>query len=121
MTDNNPVTESLRDDQAHQVPSRSLTRAQFCELENMSLSTFHKLKRAGNGPAETHFPGMTFARITPEARREWHARMEEWRKSDAAKLEQQRRIAVARAAGKKAIESPLHVSKRPKGKAGRHE
>jgi hypothetical protein len=108
-----PVTEPSRDDQQ----SRSMTRKQFCELENMSLSTFHKLKRAGNGPEEEHFPGMTFARITPEARREWHQRMEEWRKSDAAKLEQQRRIAVARAAGKKATESPLHVSKRQKGKS----
>ncbi|SDJ18198.1 MULTISPECIES: hypothetical protein [Bradyrhizobium] len=113
MTDNNPVTEPSRDDQQ----PRSMTRKQFCELENMSLSTFHKLKRAGNGPAETHFPGMTFARITPEARREWHAKIEEQRKSEAAKLEAQRRSAFAENAGRNAAASPLHVSKRQKGKS----
>jgi hypothetical protein len=37
-------------------PDGSLTREQFCELENISLSTFHKIKRAGKGPAEMRFP-----------------------------------------------------------------
>lgn len=119
VIDNLVVAEPSRDDPAvvpyEQV--RALTRAEFCALERMSLSTYHKLKRAGLGPDEIHFPGMSFVRITAEARREWHARIEQWRKSQAAQLEEQRRSAVARAAGKKAIESPLHVSKRQKAAA----
>jgi hypothetical protein len=110
----NPVAEPSRDDPAvvpyEQV--RALTRAEFCALERMSLSTFHKLKRAGLGPDEVHFPGMAFVRITAEARREWHERIEAWRKSKAAELEEQRRSALASRAGKKAAASPLHISKR---------
>jgi hypothetical protein len=114
VIDNNPVAEPSRDDPAvvpyEQV--RALTRAEFCALERMSLSTFHKLKRAGLGPDEVHFPGMAFVRITAEARREWHTRIEQWRKSQAAQLEEQRRSASASRAGKKAAASPLHISKR---------
>ena len=76
-----------------QLPPRPLTRAQFCAAENMSLSTFHKLKRAGNAPAEEYFPGTSIIRISPKAIRAWHAKMEAWRDSADAKLEQERRIA----------------------------
>src|SRR5258708_4080765 len=111
MPDNTPATEPshvpARDDA--QLPPRPLTRAQFCAAENMSLSTFHKLKRAGNAPAEEYFPGTSIIRISPKAIRAWHAKMEAWRDSADAKLEQERRIAAARAAGNKAIQSPLHV------------
>jgi hypothetical protein len=100
------LTEPSRGEQA-----RSLTRAEFCALERMSLSTYHKLKRAGLGPDEIKFPGMAFVRITAEARREWHERIEAWRKSHAAALEGQRRSALASKAGKIAAASPLHVSK----------
>jgi hypothetical protein len=102
-------TESQRDEQ-----SRSLTRAEFCLLEHMSLSTYHKLQRAGLGPDEIKFPGLAFVRITAEARREWHAKIEAQRKTQAAKLEDQRRREIARNAGQKAAASPLHVSKRNK-------
>jgi hypothetical protein len=101
--------QSETDDQ-----SRSLTRQEFCLLEHMSLSTYHKLQRAGLGPDEIKFPGLAFVRITAEARREWHAKIEAQRKTQAAKLEDQRRREIARKAGQKAARSPLHVSNRNK-------
>ena len=97
------------DEQHVDVEARALTRQEFCALERMSLSTYHKIKRAGHGPDEVKFPHMAFVRITPAARREWHERIEEYRKSKAAELEDQRRSRLASAAGKKAAASPRHV------------
>jgi hypothetical protein len=91
---------------------RPLTRAEFCQLERMSRSTYFKIKKAGFGPAEIKFPQLTFVRITPAARRAWHQQMEEYEKSNDAKLEAARRTATATAAGKKAARSEKHVSKR---------
>jgi hypothetical protein len=96
---------------------RSLTRKQFCAAENISLSTYAKLKRLGHGPDETHFPRMALVRISAEARRRWHAENEKWNKTKEADLENQRRVDNSRAAGKKAAKSPDHVSKRKKGKS----
>jgi hypothetical protein len=96
---------------------RSLTRRQFCEAENISLSTYHKLKRAGLGPVETCFKGMGLARITAMARRKWHADNEKWNSTKEAELEKQRRIANASLAGREAAKSERHVSKRGKTKA----
>jgi len=98
--------EPSREEQA-----RSLSRQEFCALERMSLSTYAKLQRKGLGPAELRFPGLVFATITPEARREWRARFEEYSRSKAAKLEDERRRALASKAGRLAAKSPLHVSK----------
>jgi hypothetical protein len=96
---------------------RSLTRKQFCAAENISLSTYHKMRRAGNGPQETHFPRMALVRISAENHRKWRAKNETWNKSKDASLEEQRRKANASAAGKKAAKSEKHVSKRKKGKS----
>lgn len=96
---------------------RSLTRAAFCELEDISLSTYYKLKRKGHGPFELHFPGMTAVRITPQSRREWHVRCAEWAASKAAKIQAARRTETARHAGELAAASPLHASKRSKVEA----
>jgi hypothetical protein len=96
-----------RDEQA-----RTLTRQEFCALERMSLSTYAKLRRLGQGPDEVRFPGMAFTRITPQARAEWHARIEEWRESKAAELEKERRSAIAKRAGDLAAKSKAHISKR---------
>jgi hypothetical protein len=101
-----PEVETAREEQA-----RTLTRAEFCALERMSMSTYAKLRRQGLGPDEVRFPGMAFTRITPQARAEWHERIEKYRKSQAAKLEAERRSAVAKRAGEIAASSPLHVSK----------
>jgi hypothetical protein len=96
---------------------RSLTRQEFCHLERMSLSTYHKLQRTGHGPEEVKFPGMAFVRITSEARRDWHKTINELRQTEASKLEEARRRENASIAGKKAAASPLHVSKRGKTNA----
>jgi hypothetical protein len=100
-------TSLSREEQA-----RSLTRQEFCALERMSVSTYHKLRRSGLGPDEVRFPGMAFVRITRQARAEWHARIEEWRTSQAAQIQEQRRAAQAARAGRRAAQSPRHVSKR---------
>jgi hypothetical protein len=92
--------------------AKSFTRREFCLLEKMSSSTYYKLKQMGLGPQEVRFPGMAFARITPQARREWHEKIEAWHKSKEARVEEQRRSAATSAAGKAAAASPLHVSKR---------
>ena len=85
---------------------------EFCNLENISLSTYHKLQRRGLGPQELRVPGSRLVRITLRARREWHARMAELAQQQAALLEQQRRVELARVKGKAAAQSPLHVSRR---------
>jgi hypothetical protein len=112
-------TETNNEDiaQIKQRQEPPLTRRQFCAAENISLSTYAKLKRLGQGPKETHFRGMTLVRITPEARRQWHEDNAKWNKSKAAELEEARRIAIASAAGKKAAESERHVSKRKRAAA----
>jgi hypothetical protein len=89
----------------------SMTIREFCALERMSLVTYHKFKRNGLGPQELRAPGMSFVRITPSARRDWHARMAEMRKSEAVELECQRRVEACRRAGKLAAASPNHHSK----------
>jgi hypothetical protein len=96
--------------------SRPMSRAEFCAAENISLTTYFKMKKAGHGPAEEHLPGTAIARITAKARDEWHKNNEEWSKSEDAKLEEQRRILLATIAGKRAAKSPLHVSNRNKKK-----
>jgi len=48
-------------------PRRSLSRIQFCWVENISLAKYHDLQKKGLGPAVTDIDGVQ--RITPEARR----------------------------------------------------
>jgi hypothetical protein len=98
---------------------RSLTRKQFCEQEQISLTTFHKLRNAGLGPVEMRSTVMKSARITPEAARDWELMMEKESQTTATKLEDVRRSELARVAGNKAALSPDHVSKRGKGKTPR--
>src|SRR5688500_3982935 len=56
---NQIVEGSLLEDRA-----RSLTRQEFCAIERMSLTTYAKLQKAGLGPDEVRFPGLSFVRIT---------------------------------------------------------
>jgi hypothetical protein len=108
------VGTSLRDENL--IPpaqeDRPLTRSEFCALERMSLSTYHKLKRQRLGPDEIRFPNMTFVRITAEARRAWHAKIKTYRESQTAEIEEQRRSSLASRAGKIAAASPNHISKK---------
>jgi hypothetical protein len=91
-------------------PNRSLTRLEFCYVENMSPTKYHGLKSKGLGPEELNVDGMI--RITPEARAKWRERMAELAKSEAAQLEAERRRAHAAEAGRIAVQSPRHVSRR---------
>lgn len=90
---------------------RSLTISQFCKLEGISRTSYHKLQRTGLGPTELRAPGMTFVRVTPEARREWHERMATLQKQECAERERQRRSDASRRAGRKAAQSNRHISK----------
>ena len=92
--------------------NRSLTRTEFCYVENMSPTKYHGLKNKGLGPEEMNIDGMI--RITPEAREEWHKRMAELAKGEAARLEAERRRELAVTAGRAAAQSPNHVSRRPR-------
>jgi hypothetical protein len=103
----------------YERPERALTTAEFCAAERVSVSTYYKLRRLGVGPCEERVPGTAIIRITPEARRAWHAQLAEMRQSGEAELEERRRRAHAAHAGKMAAASPLHVSKRGTSGGGR--
>ena len=90
-------------------PRRSLSRLQFCWVENISPAKYHELQKKGLGPAVTDIDGVQ--RITPEARAEWHQLMAERAKSGAVRLETARRRELAIIAGRAAAASPNHVSK----------
>jgi hypothetical protein len=92
----------------------ALSIREFCIIENIAAATYYKMRRRGYGPDETRVPGTALVRITRQARREWHARMAELQRSREAELEAARRQAQTAAAGRRAAQSPLHVSNRRK-------
>jgi hypothetical protein len=79
---------------------------------NISTATHYRLKRLGLAPEELSVPGTAIRHITPKADQEWEERMKGLAQQEAAKLEQQRRVEQARAAGQAAARSPLHISRR---------
>lgn len=89
----------------------SLTIDQFCKIENLSRYSFFRLRQRGLAPRLLHVPGTRILRVTPEARRQWHLRMEALEKEQAAALEQAQRVEQARRAGQASARSPLHVSR----------
>ena len=91
---------------------RWLTIAQFAETVQICEATYFNLKRKGLGPEETRFGQVV--RISPDALREWRARMREVQSTKAAKLEAERRAEHGRIAGKLAAASPRHISHRRK-------
>src|SRR5437016_1380121 len=90
-------------------PKRSLSQDQFCWLENISRAKFYQLKKRGLAPTVTNIDGLL--RISPEAREEWHERMAEVARGEAARLEAERRREIAALAGRAAAQSPKHVSR----------
>lgn len=89
----------------------AFTIDEFIVRNPMSRSKFFELKRRGLGPR------MLLGRlISPEAEHDWRHAMEEAANSESAKLEQARRIELARRAGKAAAASPLHASRHQAGK-----
>jgi hypothetical protein len=89
----------------------SMTIDGFCLAEAMSKASFFKLRRLGLAPDTYLVPGTRLVRITQVARRAWQKRMAELSKTEAAKRAQQRRTALASAAGKAGYASPLHVQR----------
>jgi len=100
-----------QDDALDREPSMTIN--EFLAVERISRSSYYKMRDHGYGPAETRVPGTEIIRISARARREWHARLEERARSEAAELERERRASQRRAAGKIAAASPKHVSRRP--------
>jgi hypothetical protein len=92
---------------------RSKTISEFCDAKRISLSSFYELEKRGLGPETQDILGK-IRRITPEAERAWDQQMAELKRTEAAKLEAERRRAQATAAGKVAAQSPMHVSRRPR-------
>ncbi len=54
---------------------KSLTISQFCALEEISRAEFYKIRRAGRAPVVI-YPGPGCPRITADARRDWHRKLE---------------------------------------------
>jgi hypothetical protein len=94
------------------APAASTIR-QFCESNNISIATYYKIAKLGAGPREMRLPG-NLIRISTEAEAEWRAARENPSAEEAAALarEAERRRERSRKAAKKAVESPLHVSRR---------
>jgi hypothetical protein len=97
-------------------PDRALSIRDFCKVEAMSVSSFYKMRKLGVGPREEQVPGTTIIRITPEARRDWHAMLAARQATQAAKLESERRDAHSKTAARAAARSPNHISKRARAK-----
>ena len=93
------------------APRVALTIADFCYRNQMSLGTFHKLQRAGVGPAVMRVDN--WCRITLEAEMEWQRMLSNPQGAEA----KVKAAAVAKAkargryAGALSAASPLHVSK----------
>jgi hypothetical protein len=104
------------------LTERSLTLAEFQFVEHLSPATYNKLRAAGLGPEVTEVvlpgadgqKGFALKRITPDARRAWHAMLAQLRESEEAKLAAARAQAQRVEAAKLAAQSPLHVSKQQK-------
>jgi hypothetical protein len=88
----------------------SYSISKFCEIEDISVSTFHKLQRMGKGPRTGRIPGTNIVRISAAARAKWHQMIDGLQAEPVAVEEKERRKAQAVRAGKAAAESPRHVS-----------
>jgi len=88
------------------------TLAEFLAQKRISKAFYYGLKKRGLGANETTYPGSRVIRISAAAEQAFDERIAEYAKSEAAKLEAQRRSAQAAAAARLAVQSPRHVSKR---------
>ena len=88
---------------------RNETIYEFCEREGISYSHYMGLKRKGIGPKELHI-GRAL-RITPQAKREWHAMLEKLANSKEAKAQQARRREIGRHASQFGGRPPKAASK----------
>jgi hypothetical protein len=91
-------------------PDKTLT--EFLAQKRISKAFYYGLKKRGLGANETTYPGSRVIRISAAAEQAFDERIAEYAKSEAAKLEAERRSAQAAAAARLAVQSPRHVSKR---------
>jgi len=104
-----------------EVTEASETITEWCAKERMSKASFYALLRANPelAPKTITIPNTRIIRVI-ESHEDWRARVAELAQSDAARLEAARRREIASLAGKVAIASPNHVSRRQKsGRARR--
>ena len=96
----------------------SETIAQFCAIEGISRSTYHKMRRDGFGPDETRVLNSKIIRISAAAHDAWRQRMAGRNAAQRRELETRRRQASA--AARRSVLSPNHVRHRQRrGKGGR--
>jgi hypothetical protein len=84
--------------------------AEFCFRNDISLSTYHKLRHAGLGPQEMRFN--TVVRISRDAESKWQKARTNPRGAEAAAViaAQARGVERGRTAAKLAVRSPRHQS-----------
>jgi hypothetical protein len=99
-----------------EIEQQSFTIQQFCVRNAISLSTFHKLRKAGRAPKLMSLGAAI--RISIEAERDWHQAMANPPAAVAKRIkkEAQARVERTKRAGKLAVKSPKHVSKRRRGR-----
>ena len=103
-------------------PKNDLSILDFCKQHRISRWKYYELRRKGLGPRELSL-GPGCVRITWNANRDWiKAREGPAKTTEARLLERARkdRVKATSVAGKAAVASPKHVSKR-KPKAKRRE
>lgn len=88
----------------------SFSIADFCYRNDISLSTYHRLKRSGLGPKEMRLG--TVVRITIDAERKWQEARSNPRGAEAEDnaATQEMTSARGRKAGQLAVQSPRHVA-----------
>jgi hypothetical protein len=91
----------------------SLTIEQFCRRNQISGTTYHRLKREGKGPREMYIGWLV--RVSLDAEREWQAARTNHDAADLAARVRYR--ARAKKAGRLAVLSPKHPRTGKKNRA----
>jgi len=88
--------------------SRALSITDFCYVEGISTYAYKDLRKRDLIPKETRIPGSQIVRISPQARRDWHARLEQADAQKQIERDRERRTEIAQRAGKLAVQSFKH-------------
>jgi hypothetical protein len=90
----------------------SLSIEEFCLIEGFSTAVYYAMRKRGDAPTELRIPKTSKIKITPEARAEWHKRMQSREVQAQTEREFERRSEYLKLAGKKAAESDKHISQK---------
>jgi predicted DNA-binding transcriptional regulator AlpA len=85
---------------------------ELCNRVGISQTTYYKNRAAGHGPREMRMPGSSIVRISPEARREWYAYLEQLAATEEVEQDRKQRIAKTSQAGRTGAASPAHHCRR---------